>query len=276
MRRSIGVVWCMTPIRICVAGADGRMGRTLLEEAVDWRDIEVVGAITAPNSPNLGKRLGALSLRPENVELVGPSRIDEAVRDADVYVSFTTPKAEVENLPQVAHLGKRIVVGTTGLSEDQRKAIIEAVRDKVPMVISPNFGIGVNILFRILELSRLFPEGYDFSVLEIHHTGKADAPSGTAKKLSSLLQDIRGYSKTVHGREGLSKRSKEELEVASLRLGGVPGIHEVLIAGPYELIRIEHTAFSRRLFAQGALLAVRWIHRQEKPGIYDMRDVLKA
>lgn len=266
----------MNPIKICVAGADGRMGSTILGEASEWRDIEVVGAITAPDSPNLGKRLGDLSLGPEDVELVGPSRLDEAVRDADVYVSFTTPKAEVENLPRVADLGKKIVVGTTGLSEEQRKAIVTAIKDKVPAVISPNFAVGVNILFRILELSKLFPEDYDFSVLEVHHTGKADAPSGTAKKLSRLLQDIRGYSKTVYGREGFSKRGKDELEVASLRLGGVPGIHEVLIAGPYELIRIEHTAFSRRLFAQGALLAVRWVHRQGKPGIYDMMDVLKA
>ncbi|MEM3109298.1 MAG: dihydrodipicolinate reductase C-terminal domain-containing protein, partial [Candidatus Bathyarchaeia archaeon] len=94
------------------------------------------------------------------------------------------------------------------------------------------------------------------------------------KKIGDLIRDLRGYSKIVYGREGISKRGGDELEVASLRLGGITGIHEVLIAGPYELIRIEHTAFSRRIFAQGALLAVRWVYNQEKPGIYDMMDVL--
>ncbi|MBS7644562.1 MAG: 4-hydroxy-tetrahydrodipicolinate reductase [Candidatus Bathyarchaeia archaeon] len=264
----------MKAIRICVAGADGRMGRTVIEEALNWGDIEVVGAVTAPESPNLGRRLRDLSLKPGDVEIVDPSRMEEAVKDADVYVSFTTPKAEVENLPLVARLGKGIVVGTTGLSEDQRRVVTAAVKDKVPAVISPNFSVGVNLLLKILEFSRLFPEDYDFSVLEIHHKGKMDAPSGTAKKIGDLIRDLRGYSKIVYGREGISKRGGDELEVASLRLGGITGIHEVLIAGPYELIRIEHTAFSRRIFAQGALLAVRWVYNQEKPGIYDMMDVL--
>ncbi|MGC8849332.1 MAG: 4-hydroxy-tetrahydrodipicolinate reductase [Candidatus Bathyarchaeia archaeon] len=266
----------MKAIRICVAGADGRMGKTVIEEALNWRDIEVVGAVTAPESPNLGRRLGDLSLKPEDVEIVDPSRIGEAVKDADVYVSFTTPKAEVENLPIVARLGKKIVMGTTGLSEDQLSIVKAAVKDKVPSVISPNFSVGINLLLKILELSRLFPEGYDFSVLEVHHTGKMDAPSGTANKIGELIRGVRGYSKIVHGREGISRRGRDELEVASLRLGGIPGIHEVLIAGPYELIRIEHTAFSRHLFAQGALLAVRWVYSQGKPGVYDMMDVLKV
>ncbi|MGC8961750.1 MAG: 4-hydroxy-tetrahydrodipicolinate reductase, partial [Candidatus Bathyarchaeia archaeon] len=159
----------MKAIRICVAGADGRMGKTVIEEALNWRDIEVVGAVTAPESPNLGRRLGDLSLKPEDVEIVDPSRIGEAVKDADVYVSFTTPKAEVENLPIVARLGKKIVMGTTGLSEDQLSIVKAAVKDKVPSVISPNFSVGINLLLKILELSRLFPEGYDFSVLEVHH-----------------------------------------------------------------------------------------------------------
>ncbi|MEM2122020.1 MAG: 4-hydroxy-tetrahydrodipicolinate reductase [Candidatus Bathyarchaeia archaeon] len=266
----------MKAIKICVAGADGRMGKTVIEEALNWSDIEVVGAVTAPDSPNLGRRLGDISLKPEDVEIVDPSRLEEAVENADVYVSFTTPNAEVENLPLIAGLGKKIVVGTTGLSEDQRRFIVAAVKDKVPTVMSPNFSIGVNLLLKILDFSGLFPENYDFSILEIHHAGKMDAPSGTAKKISGLIQDKRGYSRIIHGREGFSKRSRDELEVVSLRLGGVPGIHEVLIAGPYELIRIEHTAFSRHLFAQGALLAVRWVYSQDKPGIYDMLDVLKA
>jgi 4-hydroxy-tetrahydrodipicolinate reductase len=264
----------MTHIKLCIAGIDGRMGRTILEEVKNRSEFEIVGAITDLNSPNLGKTIRDFSGEPMDVILLGPDNLKEAIKDADVYISFTTPQAEVDNLPKVAALGKKIVVGTTGLSEEQRDNIEGAVKDKVPIVISPNFGIGVNILLKLLESSQIFPEDYDFSVMELHHTGKMDAPSGTAKKLGDLISKIRGYSKVVYGREGISKRSKEELEIASLRLGGIPGIHEITIAGPYELIRIEHVAFSRSLFAQGALLAVRWIQACKKPGIYTMRDIL--
>ncbi len=266
----------MNHIKICVAGADGRMGRIVIEEVENSPDIEIVGAVTAPDSPNLGLRLGDISLKPGNVELMDPSRLEDAMREADIYVSFTTPQAEVDNLPRVAGLSRKIVVGTTGFAEEQRRSIIASVEDKVPVVMSPNFGVGVNILLKLLEVSKMFPVNYDFSVMEVHHTGKMDAPSGTAKKIGDLISRLRGISKTVYGREGISKRVEGELEVASLRLGGVPGIHEVLIAGPYELIRIGHTAFSRRLFAQGALLAVKWINDRESPGIYTMMDVLSG
>ncbi len=264
----------MSKIKVCIAGADGRMGKTIIEEIKNWSEIEIIGAVTALDSPNLGKTLGDISGESSNIKLLGPDNLEDAIRKGDVYISFTTPQAEVENLPKVADMGLKIVVGTTGFTEKQKSSIIASVKDKVSVVMAPNFGIGVNILLKLLETIKFFPEDYDFSILEMHHTGKGDAPSGTAKKIADILSKMRKYSKTVHGREGESKRSKEELEVASLRLGGVPGIHEVAIAGPYELIRIEHTAFSRRLFAQGALLAVKWIYSCEVPGIYTMENVL--
>ncbi|MEM4246426.1 MAG: dihydrodipicolinate reductase C-terminal domain-containing protein, partial [Candidatus Bathyarchaeia archaeon] len=102
----------------------------------------------------------------------------------------------------------------------------------------------------------------------------ADAPSGTAERIGSLLKEYRGYTETVHGRSGLSKRGKEELEILSARVGGVPGIHDVIIAGQHEMLRLEHTAFSRSAFAQGALLAVRWLAEKKTPGVYNMGDVL--
>ena len=260
-------------IRLCVAGATGRMGSTLINEAVE-REFQVIGAVAAADDPNIGKTLGEAGICNLNVPILPPSRLVEIVEDADVYMTFTTPKAEVENLPRVAGFGKRIVMGTTGFTDEEMKMLREAVSNRVPAVFSPNYALGINILFRLIKVLALFPSDYDFSITEVHHTGKRDAPSGTAKKLGSLVCEARGYSRIVHGREGVSPRSPVELEVLTVRTGGVPGIHDLIIAGPHEMIRIEHLAFSRRVFAQGALFAAEWIYRQENLGIYTMDDVL--
>ena len=258
---------------MCVAGATGRMGSTLIKEAVA-KGFKIVGAVAGRDDPNIGKTLREVGICDLNVRIVDPSGIPDAVKDADVYVSFTTPEAEVANLPVVANLGKKIVMGTTGFTEEQMKKIKDAVSNRVPAVFSPNYSIGVNMLFRLLRMMKLFPSDYDFSILEIHHTGKKDAPSGTAKRMGEMISEARGYTSIIHGREGLSIRKPDELEILSVRAGGVPGVHELIIAGSHEMIRIEHTAFSRKVFAQGALYAVEWIYKQEKPGIYSMDDVL--
>ncbi|MCW4021344.1 MAG: 4-hydroxy-tetrahydrodipicolinate reductase [Candidatus Bathyarchaeota archaeon] len=259
--------------KICVAGATGRMGHTIIKEAVA-RGFTVVGAIEAPNNPNVGKTLREAGVCNSDVVIVESSRLKEAVEEADVYVTFTSPEAEVLNLPAVASLGKRIVMGTTGFTDEQMQKIMEAVSGRVPAVFSPNYAIGVNIMFQLTKTLAAFPSDYDFSITEVHHTGKKDAPSGTAKKLGTLVSEVRDYSTVVHGREGLSKRKPGELEVLSARAGGVPGIHDLIIAGPHEMIRVEHTAFSRSVFAQGALYAAEWICSQTKPGVYGMDDVL--
>ncbi len=189
-------------------------------------------------------------------------------------MTFTAPAAEVLNLPLVASLGKRIVLGTTGFTEEQTRQVRNAVEGKVPAVFSPNYSVGVNILFKLAQALKAFPPEYNFSISEIHHTGKKDAPSGTAKKLGEIIANMRGYSKTVSGREGISPRQPEELEIAALRAGGVPGIHDLIVAGPYEMLRIEHTAFSRSVFAQGAVYAAEWLSNQNQPQIFSMEDVL--
>jgi 4-hydroxy-tetrahydrodipicolinate reductase len=250
------------------------MSSTLVKEAVA-RGFTITGAIEAPDNPNIGKTLREAGVCDLDVEIVDSSRIGEAVEEADVYMSFTTPQAEVSNLPVVAKLGKRIVMGTTGLSDEQMRKIKEEVSEKVPAVFSPNYAIGVNVTFQLAKTLALLPSDYDFSITEIHHTGKKDAPSGTAKKLGTLVSESRGYSTVVHGREGRSIRERDELEVLSVRAGGVPGVHDLIIAGPHEMIRVEHTAFSRRVFAQGALYAAEWVCKQTKPGIYSMNDVLR-
>jgi 4-hydroxy-tetrahydrodipicolinate reductase len=129
-------------------------------------------------------------------------------------------------------------------------------------------------LFAMASSLKSLPQGFDISILEMHHSGKADAPSGTAKTLANIIASGRGYSKTVNGRSGMSKRSPDELEVVSLRGGGMPGEHAVFAFGPYETLKLEHEAFSRSTFSQGALLAATWISGGREPKVYSMLDVL--
>ncbi len=260
-------------LKLCVAGAAGRMGNAVIHEAVA-KGHQVTGAIEAPGNPCLGKTLREMGICDFDTRILGSDRISEACRDADVYVTFTAPAAEVQNVPAVAALGKRVVLGTTGFTEEQNRQIREAVEGKVPAVFAPNFSVGVNILFKLAQALKAFPKEYTFSISEIHHTGKKDAPSGTAKKLGQIITDIRGYSRTMYGREGMSPRQPEELEITALRAGGVPGIHDIIVAGPHEMLRIEHTAFSRSALAQGAVYAVEWVNSQRQPRIFSMEDVL--
>jgi 4-hydroxy-tetrahydrodipicolinate reductase len=260
-------------LKLCVAGAAGRMGNAVIHEAVA-KGHQIVGAVEASSSPSVGKSLRELGICDFETRIVSSDRLSEAARDADVYVTFTAPQAEVVNVPLVASLGKRIILGTTGFTEEQNRQVRQAVEGKVPAVFSPNYSVGINILFKLAQALKAFPKEYNFSISEIHHTGKKDAPSGTAKKLGEIVAETRGYTRTVYGREGISPRQPEDLEITALRAGGVPGIHDLIVAGPYEMLRIEHTAFSRSVFAQGAVYAAEWISRQTQPRIFSMEDVL--
>lgn len=260
-------------IRICVAGATGRMGSLLIREALN-RGFEVVGAIAAPEEPSVGKTLKELGICNLDLKVSSPSMLREILSNVDVYVSFTTPRAELSNIPLVADEGKRIVMGTTGFRESEMAQLREYVSQRVPAVFSSNFSVGINFLTGMLKSVKALPREYDISIVEAHHTGKNDAPSGTALTLAKLISEIRGYSKMVYGREGISPRKPGEIEVVAVRGGGIPGIHEIIIAGPHEMITVKHVAFSRSIFAQGALMAAEWIMKQTKPGIYSMEEVL--
>jgi 4-hydroxy-tetrahydrodipicolinate reductase len=260
-------------LKLCIAGAAGRMGNAIIREA-EAKGFKIAGAVEAAGSPCIGKSLKELGFGNSGTCIVGSDRLCEAAEEADVYVTFTSPVSEVQNLPLIAKLGKRIVLGTTGFTKEQNQIIRNAVEGKVPAVFSPNYSVGVNMLFKLAEVLKAFPQEYNFSISEIHHTAKKDAPSGTAVKLGEIIAGIRGYTTTVHGREGISLRKPEELEITALRAGGVPGIHDLIVAGPYEMLRIEHTAFSRSVFAQGAVYAAEWLSKQRKPRIFSMADVL--
>jgi 4-hydroxy-tetrahydrodipicolinate reductase len=174
----------------------------------------------------------------------------------------------------VAASGRPLVLGTTGLSDAQQAFVLETLNGRVPCVMASNFSIGANMLFAMASTLRSLPPDFDISLIEMHHSGKADAPSGTAKTIAEAVSKARGYSTTVYGRSGLSKRAKGELEVASFRGGGMPGEHAIYAFGPNEMLKFEHLAFSRSAFAQGALLAASWVARGREPRVYSMLDVL--
>jgi 4-hydroxy-tetrahydrodipicolinate reductase len=249
------------------------MGTAIIQEA-HAKGIQTVGAIESHSNPAVGKTLRGLGISDQDTVVLSPDKITQALAEADVFVSFTAPAADLVNIPIVAHSGKRIVLGTTGFTPEQNNTIIQTMTGKVPAVFSPNYSVGVNIMFKIAEALKAFPAGYDFSINEIHHTGKKDAPSGTAKKIGEIVSSVRGYTKTVTGREGISPRQPGELEITALRAGGVPGIHDLIVAGPYEMLKIEHIAFSRNVLAQGAVCAAEWVNTQSTPKVYSMADVL--
>lgn len=260
-------------LKLCVAGVAGRMGTAIIQKAYS-KGIPTVGAVESSNSPAVGKTLRDLGISDQDTQVLSSDQLSSVLADADVFISFTSPLADLINIPIVVGQRKRIVLGTTGFSPEQNRVIIDSMNGKVPAVFSPNYSVGVNILFNLIGVLKAFPADYDFCINEIHHTGKQDAPSGTATKLGELVSNIRNYTKTVTGREGMSSRQHNEMEITSLRAGGVSGIHTLTIAGQHEMLRIEHTAFSRDALAQGVVYAAEWLNKQVAPKIYSMADVL--
>jgi 4-hydroxy-tetrahydrodipicolinate reductase len=249
------------------------MGSTIIREAPAER-FRITGTVAAANEPAIGKTLKELDIADSDLRVVPPSALGDLLQSADVCVSFTSAAAEVQNIPTIAAAGRPFVLGTTGFSDSQQAYVLQTLDGRVPCVMSSNFSIGANMLFAMASTLKSLPPDFDVSVLEMHHSGKADAPSGTAKTIAEVVSRARGYSTTVYGRSGISKRAKGELEVASFRGGGMPGAHAIYAFGPNEMLKLEHLAFSRSAFAQGALLAAGWIAQSREPRMYSMLDVL--
>ncbi len=260
----------------------GRMGKRITALAVASRDVRVVGGIESPDNPDLGRDLGEVSFIGTLGARISPAAdIEEIVNEVkpDILVDFTNAEASTENVVQASNLDLGIVMGTTGHSDEQMDRIVKSIgKNSVAAVISPNMSIGVNVLFEASRLvAGMVPE-YDVEIFEVHHNQKIDSPSGTALKLAHQIADVldRDPGKAiVSGRRGKGRRGKEEIGVASLRAGDVGGDHTVIFAGLGERIELTHRAHSRDAFASGVLSSIRFVSRAE-PGIYSMRDVLKA
>ena len=257
------------PIRVAVAGAVGRMGRLIVQNVVEDKSLELVQAF---DIREFGRDAGELAgVGRVGVEIT-PADAMEDVLDADVLVDFTTAEGSVENIRCASQKGVKLVVGTTGFTEEHWEKIREYC-SKVPAVISPNFSVGVNVFWKLVEFAVKFLSDYDVEILEIHHRFKRDAPSGTALKTADILRKLLGEKKLVFGREGICPRG-DEIGVFAIRGGDVVGEHTVFFIGMGERIEVTHRALSRQAFASGAIRAVKWIADVDKPGIYGMVDVL--
>ena len=245
------------------------MGRELCRAALEARDVELVGGTEKPGAPELGADLGELC----GAGKAGVVATEDPPEEAEVLVEFTTPEATVEHLSY----RRPAVIGTTGLSEEQRAKVEEASRN-IPLVLAPNMSVGVNLLHEVVrELSAKLAD-YDIEVVEAHHRNKKDAPSGTALLLARAAAEGRGQNLgkvAVYGREGTSPRKEGEIGIHALRGGAVVGEHRLIFYGLGEEVEVIHRALSRRTFAAGALRAAKFVATAE-PGLYGMKDVLEG
>ncbi|MFL6031555.1 MAG: 4-hydroxy-tetrahydrodipicolinate reductase [Rubrobacteraceae bacterium] len=257
-----------TPTRIAVVGAAGRMGREVVRAALEDDSIELAGGVVETGAPELDADIGELS----GWERSGVLATQDPPDDVEVLIEFTVPDATVEHLAYA----RPVVIGTTGLSEEQLARVEEAAKS-VPIVLAPNMSVGVSLLKEVVrELSGKLGTGYDVEIVEAHHRNKVDAPSGTALLLARAAAEGRGRNLdevAVFGREGRAPREEGEIGIHALRGGAVVGEHRVVFYSDGEEIEIIHRALSRRTFAAGALRAARFAAGAE-PGLYSMRDVL--
>lgn len=240
------------PLEVALSGARGRMGK----------------AVAAAIEASLGTVVLAQAL----------GRTDRLAPGADVVIDFSTPEGTATRARECAELGAPLVACATGLEATYEAALDEASK-RIAVLAAANTSVGVALLVKLVgEAARALGPGYDVELVELHHKGKKDAPSGTALALARALCSATGRDPAkdlVHGRHGKTPRRQGEIGVHALRLGDVVGEHRVYFAGDGERIELAHVATSRDTFARGALRAARWLAGQA-PGRYGMADVVAA
>ena len=265
----------MTPLRVAVAGASGRMGRMLVEAVLASDDCKLTGALDISGSSSLRQDAAAFLGRASGALITDD--LQQGLADADVLIDFTRPEGTMSHLAVCRKLGVRMVIGTTGLSAAQKLEIAAGARE-VAIVMAPNMSVGVNVMLRLLDqAARALAQGYDIEVVETHHRHKVDAPSGTALAMGETLAHALGRDLkdcAVYAREGITgERGASTIGFASVRGGDIVGDHTVLFAGTGERIEITHRSTSRANYAAGSLRAARFVMRSA-PGLYGMDDVL--
>jgi len=262
-------------MKICIAGACGRMGRRVLEVALAEPDIEIGGVFDLPALAGTQLIAGAERHRPVMIMVSGDTV--SALAKSDVLIDFTTAQGCVGNARLAAQAGKPAVIGATGLTIAHKTELIACAR-QIPIVYAPNMSVGVNLLFKLtFEVAKILGLDYNVEISETHHNLKKDSPSGTAVRLAERAAEALGLDYNVdaaHGRRGMvGERPQRQIGVHALRGGDVIGEHTVSFFGQGERIDLTHRAHSRDCFARGALKAARFV-MSAAPGLYDMQDVL--
>lgn len=265
----------MTKIGIAIAGGSGRMGRTLIEAVLSADDMQLAAAFDLPGNPSIGRDAGELLGAATGVAISGDAAA--AIGSAQCVIDFTRPAGTLGHLALCRDKGVALVIGTTGFDAAGKREI-EAAAKVIPIVFAPNMSVGVNLVFRLLDVAaRVLSEGYDVEIIEAHHRHKVDAPSGTALRMGEVIAQAMGRNLAdcaVYGREGVTgERSPATIGFATVRGGDIVGDHTALFAGTGERIEITHKSASRMTYAVGSLRAARFLVSR-KDGLFDMQDVL--
>lgn len=266
----------MADIRMGIIGCGGRMGRMLIAEIAASEGFALAGGTTAPGSATLGSDLGELA-GIGRIGLAAGSAAGDLLRKSDVAIEFSVAAATAAHATLAAELGKPLVIGTTGLTAAETAAVEQAAK-RIPIVWAANTSLGINLLLGLVEqVAARLGADWDVEIMEMHHHGKADAPSGTALALGRAAAKGRGVSLeevAQRGRDGITgARRAGDIGFASLRGGDAVGDHHVIFAGAGERLELSHRATNRAIYAKGAVRAAGWVVTQ-KPGLYGMKEVL--
>ncbi|MER1968471.1 4-hydroxy-tetrahydrodipicolinate reductase [Castellaniella sp. GW247-6E4] len=261
-------------MRIAIAGAEGRMGRMLIEAVLDTADLKLTVALDRQGAASLGDDAGAFLGRDTGVRITDDL---DALAGADCLIDFTRPEGTLAHLQACVRHNVKAVIGTTGFDTAGKQAI-RAAGQKTAIVFAPNMSVGVNATLKLLDMAaRLLNSGYDAEVFEAHHRNKVDAPSGTALAMGEAVAHAWGVSLDEvadwarHGNTGV--RETGHIGFSVVRGGDIVGDHTVYFCGTGERIEITHRSSSRATYAQGSLRAARYLARKEF-GLFDMQDVL--
>ncbi|MCK5191294.1 MAG: 4-hydroxy-tetrahydrodipicolinate reductase [Methylococcales bacterium] len=263
-------------MRVAVVGTSGRMGLCLVKAAVLSENTELSIAVSRAGSSTIGKDAGELA----GIGAVDVKVIDDlasVVDQYDVLIDFTRPEPSMAYIEICRQAGKKLVIGTTGYSDEQKAVINDAAKD-VAIVLAPNMSVGVNLSLKLLEMTAKVMGDYtDIEIIEAHHRHKVDAPSGTALRMGEVVADTLGRDLkdcAIYGREGdTGERDRKTIGFSTIRAGDIVGEHTVMFADEGERVEITHKATSRMTFANGAIRASVWLENKQS-GLYDMQDVL--
>jgi len=262
-------------MKVAIAGSTGRMGRVLIDTVLHAPHARLAAALEQRGNASIGRDAGELVGEACGVAISDDPR--HALAGCEVLIDFTRPAGTLEHLAVCRELGVKLVIGTTGFDDAQKRSIAEGARD-IAIAMAPNFSVGVNVAFKLLEVAaRALKEGYDVEIVEAHHRHKVDAPSGTALRMGEIVADALGrdlQACAVYGREGLTgERKADTIGFATVRGGDVVGDHTVMFLGTGERVEVTHRSASRATYAQGALRSAHFLMGRAN-GLYDMQDVL--
>ena len=261
---------------IIIFGALGRMGKEIAEIALSDEAYHIQGAIEYKDHPSIGDDYG-ICLQKSSFNLTLTSSFTEINCENSVCIDFSAPN-RLTQLPIIAEKKCPLIIGTTGLS-DEMITYAQTFSSDIPILISPNMSLGVNLMFLLTEMiTPHLKDDYDIEIVEAHHRFKKDSPSGTAKRLGEIVASALNCSYNSCIKDGRNEiasteRPKDEIGMHAIRGGDIVGDHTILFAGIGERIELRHMAHNRSTFARGACIAAKWLDKQ-KPGIYSMRDML--